>query len=439
MERKINKQRFSIRKYSIGTGSVLLGVLIFLGVNQEAQAAENDHATENVMTEESTTSEENPINNANNMTENTDTNTNEAENKESLQNDDKNTESESVNEATTEEIQPNSNQTSNTTEENMESNITQPNETANTDSNNERNENTDRMTATSAETDNQSIIQDISVKMLSPENGSTIDYNTNINLALNMTFNPNAKPGDKFEITLPDYMNKYSGSKMLNVYDKEGELLGNVNYENNKLIFTADNYFDTHTDINANLNIVTKATSPIWENNTSREVGLLINDNFVSTNNTLNLKVSTYSGYTESLTPVQEYKEGVSDILHMYSTPQFKESGRHTVEFISENYPDAYYNCEAIEKYGLNLHYGVAKNNYTLVNTIKDADKYNIKVVCSKGKVTVSMDVEQGYGYTVAVPVLLADNIKQQQSMDEFYFSNNSTAPEGTTWSGKKL
>lgn len=49
------------------------------------------------------------------------------------------------------------------------------------------------------------------------------------------------------------------------------------------------------------------------------------------------------------------------------------------------------------------------------------------------------MDVEQGYGYTVAVPVLLADNIKQQQSMDEFYFSNNSTAPEGTTWSGKNF
>lgn len=68
-------QRFSLRKFKIGTGSILLGTLLVMGIQHEAQASENSAVeTDNTNINSETTQPET----TNEMSENTDVTTNEA-------------------------------------------------------------------------------------------------------------------------------------------------------------------------------------------------------------------------------------------------------------------------------------------------------------------------------------------------------------------------
>ncbi|MDU7906729.1 MAG: Ig-like domain-containing protein [Enterococcus faecalis] len=281
-------------------------------------------------------------------------------------------------------------------------------------------------------------MMDKKVTLVSPDSYN-IDYNTNLNLRVELTFDDSTKSGDQVNIALPDYMNTYAGNSRFNVMNEKGEVVGEVIYNGNgTLTFVAGSFFDTHTNVNIDFNLITKPTNRVWENNTEQEIKLTIDNEDTTTGISKKVVVSTNTQYTESLTPAQSYVENKEDIVHMYSTPQFKKNGTYSVEFVSEEYPDVTYNCDYIKTYGINLNYGKNKANYQRINSVTDAEKYNIKVTCTGGTVTLTMDVEEGYGFTTAVPALLSEELKKEQNKDTFWFKNNSIHTDGQTWTGRK-
>lgn len=145
-------------------------------------------------------------------------------------------------------------------------------------------------------------------------------------MKVELTFDDSAKSGDQVNIALPDYMNTYAGNSRFNVINEKGEVVGEVIYNGNgTLTFVAGSFFDTHTNVNIDFNLITKPTNRVWENNTEQEIKLIIDNEDVTTGINKKVVVSTNTQYTESLTPAQSYVENKEDIVHMYSTPQFKK------------------------------------------------------------------------------------------------------------------
>lgn len=275
------------------------------------------------------------------------------------------------------------------------------------------------------------------VTLKSPGDKSVITEYTAISVGVSINVDANRKTGDKIVIELPDYLEPKGASEISVKTPDANEVIGKVKLENGKHVLTFTEYVEKHDDIKVSFNLVLQPVKDIWKYQESKGIKLIIDGQEVNSGSYLEMYSPVIKGFTQSLTPIQFNVGGKLGAVHMYSTPIFKKDGVHTVTFKAENHQDMYYDCKRIKKDGITLFYGDENRNIKQINTVKDAEKYGIKLTCTDNTVTINMNVQEGYGYTTSVPLLLSENAVSSHSPGQFEFSNESNGPNGH-WAGKE-
>ncbi|PGZ34511.1 hypothetical protein COE50_06305 [Bacillus anthracis] len=279
------------------------------------------------------------------------------------------------------------------------------------------------------------------ITLNSSESGKVITEQEIISVGVSIHLDSYAKEGDQIVIDLPDYLNSNSASPITLKDPDTGEVIGILSVENGKYILTLTEYMETNDNVNLNFNLNLKPNMNAWYYDEKKDILLIIDEQEVSSGSYLQM----YNGnsgndivFNEKIDAYQKNHNGKLGASHFYTSPTFKADGVHTVTYKSEDYPDMSYDCERIKTEGFDLVYAKSFTSQTqVINTVRDAEKYGIVVTCTGDTVTLQMNVLEGYGFTSEVPALLSQSIIQNQEIDEFWFSNTSTGPNGK-WSGKK-